>query len=78
MKSEAAPPIMDYKTYTKLKNQTTDTPLSSISQACDIDEKAVKLSGVYDSTRKGFVTPVNVTRKTDMQQKVWFCCITGE
>ena len=39
------------------------TPLSSISQAQDIDEKAVTLSPPTDSTCDDISTPVNVTRK---------------
>jgi len=45
-----------------LKKQTTDTPSALIYHAQDINEDSVTLSGVYDSTRKGFVTPVNVTQ----------------
>lgn len=41
----------------------SDTPLESISQAWDIDEKAVTLSSLTDSTCDDDSVPVNVTRK---------------
>lgn len=47
----------------KPKKPTTDTPPASISQAWNIDEKAVTLSYTIDSTCETDSEPVNVTKK---------------